>query len=354
VSRNARRHATELLIACGLSILLFPRICGGQVTESLLLPEQRTNAARVIVVRDREATEAFEPRLDVLRRMVARGLNNLTGKPTVTAAWLSLLSSQDVIGLKVYSSPGPISGTRPAVVAAVVESLLQAKIPTNHIIVWDKRLVDLKNAGYADLATRYGIRLEACITGGFDEKTFYDAPLLGHLLWGDREFGTTENVGRKSYVARLLTREVTKIVNISPLLNHHAAGVCGNLFSLAMGSVDNTLRFESDPSRLATAVPEIFALPQLADRTVLHIVDGLICQYQGEQTMLLHYSKTLNELRFSKDPVALDVLSIQELAKQRKLAGMLPQSNSQDLFENASLLELGTSEPRNIRVQLLE
>ena len=49
-------------------------------------------------------------------------------------------------------------------------------------------------------------------------------------------------------------------------LNHYRAGVSGNLYSLTMSSVDNTLRFESDPERLATAVPEMYALPEVGDR----------------------------------------------------------------------------------------
>ena len=53
---------------------------------------------------------------------------------------------------------------------------------------------------------------------------------------------------------------------------------------------------------------------------VLNITDALICQYEGGERGLLHYSATLNELRFSRDPVALDVLSIQELDRQRQLA----------------------------------
>jgi len=80
----------------------------------------------------------------------------------------------------------------------------------------------------------------------------------------------------------------------------------------------------------------------------------LICQYQGEQTTLLHYASSLKQIRFSKDPLALDVLSIQELDKQRKAAGMSStHTNSMELFENASLLELGTSDPQNIRVELV-
>ena len=101
-------------------------------------------------------------------------------------------------------------------------------------------------------------------------------------------------------------------------------------------------------------MPEIYALPALGDHVVLNIVDALICQYQGEQTTLLHYSTVLNQLRFSKDPVALDLLSIQELDKQRRAAGISSShTNSMELFENASLLELGTSDPQNIRIEMV-
>ena len=41
---------------------------------------------------------------------------------------------------------------------------------------------------------------------------------------------------------------MTKIINVTPLLNHNLAGVSGILYGLAIGSVDNTLRFELDPS----------------------------------------------------------------------------------------------------------
>lgn len=337
----------------GLSVLLMPPSCISQASESFLLPDQKSAAARVVVVHDNQATELFQPRIDKMFRMVSRGLTNVTSQADVRRAWHSLVSTQDIIGLKVYSAAGPTSGTRPGVVAAVVETLLEAQIPTNHIVIWDKRLIDLKNSGFFDLARRYGVSVEACSAAGYDTNVFYDTPLLGHLIWGDVEFGRlTENVGRKSYVSKLVTGKITKHVSISPLLNHNTAGVCGNLYSLALGSVDNTLRFDVDYNRLATGVPEIYALPVLSDRAVLHIVDALICQYLGEQTTLLHYSTTLNELRFSKDPVALDVLSVQELERQRKAMGISWRTNNLELFQNASLLELGTSDTKNIRVEV--
>jgi hypothetical protein len=144
---------------------------------------------------------------------------------------------------------------------------------------------------------------------------------------------------------------MTKIINLTPLLNHNLAGVSGNLYSLAVGSVDNVARFESDAGRLATAIPEIYALPQLSDRVVLNIVDALLCQYEGSERSLLHYSTPLNELRFSRDPVALDVLSLKDLERQRNSAGAPSVKSNLDLYNNAALLELGVSDLKRIDVE---
>lgn len=315
---------------------------------------QASARARVVIVRDAQATRTFQADAGVVRAMVQRGLTQLTGQPNAPAAWRSLVSIQDVVGLKVFAGPGPTSGTRPEVVAAVVEGLLSAGLAASNIVIWDKRVEDLRHAGFSELARGYGVRVAGSAAAGYDEATAYDAPLLGNLAWGDLEFGSKgEGVGRKSFVSKLISRELTKIINIAPLLNHNAAGVCGNLYGLAVGSVDNTWRFETSPVRLAEAVPEIYALPELSDRVVLNIVDALLCQYQGHQRGLLHYSTVLNEIRLSRDPVALDVLSLEEVAAQRERAGMPAGRINLELYQNAALLELGVADPLRIDVQRL-
>jgi hypothetical protein len=327
-----------------------PRIRGADP-----LPSIRQNPqARVLIVEDRDATDTFEPRADHVLAMVDRGITNLTGKATVSEAWLSLVSTQDIVGIKVFSEPGPNSGTRPAVVGAVVQGLLSAGMRPDHMILWDKYQSDLRLAGFAQLAKRYGVHVAGSAEAGYDETNYYAMPLLGNLVWGDFEFGRKgEGIGRKSFVSRLVSLQMTKIINITPLMNHNEAGVCGNLFSLALGSVDNTTRFLSDPGRLATAVPEIYALHSLGDRVVLNVVDALICQYEGEERSLLHYSTVLNQLRFSKDPVALDVLSLQELERQRQLTHAPVTLTNMNLYHNATLLELGVSDPGKIKVEYI-
>ncbi|MBP9900229.1 MAG: DUF362 domain-containing protein [Verrucomicrobia subdivision 3 bacterium] len=309
---------------------------------------------RVVIVEDRAATEAFQPRPEVVEAMVRRGLTNLTEQTTPRAAWLSLVSLNDTVGLKVYSRPGPNSGTRPAVVAAVAQSLIAAGMPSQQIIIWDKEEADLREAGFMTLAAQLGVRVAASTKTGFNPTNFYDTPLIGNLVFGDLEFEKKgDGIGRKSFVAKLVTSEMTKIINITPLLNSNEAGVCGNLYGLALGSVDNSLRFENDPGRLAQAVPEIYALPILGDRVVLNITDALICQYEGGPRGLLHYSAVLDQLRFSRDPVALDVLSIKELTHQRGSMHGPNLKPNMELYRNAALLELGVSDVSRIQVETL-
>ena len=313
-----------------------------------------TARAKVVIVQDPAATDAFLPREDRIRTMVARGITTLTGKSSASEAWLSLVSTQDTIGIKVFSEPGPNSGTRPAVVKAVIQELLAAGLQPKQIIVWDKHQTDLRLAGYFDLAKQFGVRVAGSAEAGYDEKTFYDTPLLGNLVWGDLEFGKKgDGIGRKSFVSKLVSNNMTKIINITPLMNHNEAGVFGNLFSLATGSVDNTARFESDHDRMATAVPEIYALPSLSDHVVLNITDALICQYEGEERSLLHYSAILNQLRFSRDPLALDVLSLQELDHQRSLVNAPVVKFDPELYNNAALLELGVNDLKKIDITQL-
>jgi len=311
--------------------------------------------ARIVQVDQPGATVAYEAQPRVVQDMVRRGMLRWSGQADLKAAWLSVVSVKDVVGLKVFSHPGANSGTRVAVVEAVVQGLLQAGLPAKNIVVWDKRLVDVRLAGFTDLAARYHIRLAGSSDVGYDENVRYTNSLLGALVAGDLDFDLHgSNSGRYSYVTKLVTSETTKIISIAPLLNHNLAGVCGHLYGPAMGSVDNTGRFEVAAPRLAQTVTEVYALRGgVGDKVALNITDALICQYQGEETSMLHYSTELNQIWISKDPVALDTLAIQELDHQRQEKNIESRGDNPDLFQNAVLLQLGVSDPAKIKLEIV-
>lgn len=353
VSRKAKVFALFCFLRCGGVALFAAALVPVSVASggpNAKLPPSPTN--RVVIVENASATDAFQPRLEIVRQMLDQGVAKLLTTTNVAAAWQQLASPQDVIGLKVYCAPGRNCGTRPALVGAVIESLTAAGFSASNIVVWDKHRSELRRAGFFELAARYHVAVEGAADSGWDSTNYYEAPLVGHLLYGDLEFGRKdEGAGRKSFLSKLVTRRLTKIIQLTPLLNHNTAGVCGNLYSLAMGSVDNTTRFELEARHMASAVPEIYALEALGDKVVLNIVDALICQYQGEDQGLLHYSVALNELRFSKDPLALDTLSLQELDWQRRAARVRSPTNHFELYQNAALLELGVNDLGSIKIE---
>ena len=68
--------------------------------------------SRIVTVRDERAMKAFVPDKLRIRAMVEEGMVRLTKQPTAVGAWRSLVATNDVVGIKVYTRAGAASGTR--------------------------------------------------------------------------------------------------------------------------------------------------------------------------------------------------------------------------------------------------
>ncbi len=339
-------------------LLLFA-LLGGLVPAGAqeLFPLHATNSAvRVVVLQGENLLDAYLPNEARVDAAFNRGLTFFTRTTSVSEAWRSLVATNDTVGIKVFSTPGPLSGTRPAVVAAIVRGLLAAGQPPGQIVIWDRRAGDLRAAGFFSLGRALGVRVAGAAEEGYDTNSFYlpDSPVTGQLVWGDLEFGQTNkdfSLGKKSFVSKLVSRQMTKIISVAPLINETTAGVCGHFFSLGLGSIDNTRRFENDAERLAVALPEIDALPVIGDRVVLHVTDALLGQYEGGPAGYLQFSTVRNELWFGRDPVALDTLALKELMIERRLFGAPPMPTNFGIYTNAVLLQLGVNDPSRIQIE---
>ena len=337
--------------------ILFSLLLGGliSVRAAEFFPLHATNSTvRVVEVDGTALQSAFLADDARVAAAFNFGLFTLTHTATVPDAWRSLVRTNDTVGIKIFSQPGPLSGTRPAVVAAIVHGLLAAGLPADKIIIWDKHAEDLRAAGFFNLGAQLGVCVASAVEAGYDTNTFYlpDSPIVGSLVWGDSEFGKKgDGIGRKSFVSKLVSRQITKIISVAPLLNENDAGLCGHFFSLCLGSLDNTRRFEGDADRLAVALPEIYALPSVGDRVVLNVTDALLGQYQGGPASYLQYATVLDQIWLSRDPVALDTLALKELARQRKLFDIPPPKLNFQLYTNAVLLQLGVNDPSRIQIE---
>ena len=317
-------------------------------TPALTNPKPRIN-----VIRDDASAIRWKIDKQRVDGMVEAGLLQATGSENPTAGWLSLVSPEDTVGIKVNAGPGQISGTRREVADTVVRGLLKAGIPSKQIIIWDAKLEDLHKAKFDTLAKRHGVRLAGSMDAGWDESVVMDKAILGTLIEGDVGFDPDEEKdSRKSHFSRLITGEITRIISIQPLINHNRVGVSGHLVGLTRGAVDNDRRFSVSDSIFVTALPDIIAKTDdketryIGDRLALCITDALYMQYLGQSKSLLHYTEPLGQLWFSTDPVALDVLGIETLeAKRQDLEVEFHPPRSQ-LYENAAAVFIGESDPK--------
>ena len=328
--------------------------------------------SKVVIVESSDAVRSFVPNSEKIREMVDIGIKEITGKETVLNGILSLISTNDIVGIKVYTLHSETGGTRPEVVRAVVDVLKEAGLPLDHIILWDRSMDTLRSSGFLKLSKELKVGIAASTVEGFDKEVSYNSFFPSSLVAGDVEFSNKNNfdittiapvdsdVGRRSFLTKLLTERITKIIMITPLLHHNLLGTTGHIYSLASGSTDNFLRFEMDGDRLAEAVSEIYAMEEVGDRVVLCITDALLCQYRGQSNGFLHYSKPLNELRFSFDPVALDWMSLKTMLDIQNSVDGMNQSLSvfspsgKTLCENAILLELGNGNESKLQVQRID
>ncbi len=320
------------------------------------MPLHGTNSAtRITMVQSQNLLTAFKPDSAAVEERFNLGFIIFSRGTNLADGWHKFVSTNDTVGIKVFSQPGAVSGTRPAVVSAVVHGLLNAGISGEKIIIWDKREDDLRAAGFFKLAEQLGVKAAGAVESGYDTNTFYlpDSPISGVLVWGDVEFGITNNtsIGKKSFVSKLVSQRLTKIISIAPLMNENGAGTCGHFFSLALGSLDNTRRFAVDSDRLATALPEIYALPTIGDHVAFLITDALLAQYQGGPASYLEYSRPREEIWFSHDPVALDTIALKELAKERRRLNLPIAHSNFEIYTNAALLQLGISDTTRIMVE---
>lgn len=341
-----------------------------------LLTQEVIGNSRVVKVYSLESVRLFTPQTSVVQSMMESGLKSLFLKETATEALLSIVSPQDVVGIKVYSLTGAATGSRREVVLALVHFLKEAGVPESNIIVWDRSLDILRQAGYLETSKEFGFQVAGSVDEGFDKEVSYSSFFPSSLVAGDVEFPlekrinqsvlsdeelvkipekySEEQIGRRSFISTLLTKKLTKIILVTPLNHHNQLGVSGHIYSLASGSTDNFLRFESDGFRLSEAVAEVYAMEEVGDKVVLCITDALIAQYRGQSEGLLHYSKSLETLYFSRDPVALDWLSLKLMmglrssADRRSLSLSIFSPAGAALCENASLLELGYADDSKI------
>ncbi|MFN2445130.1 MAG: DUF362 domain-containing protein [Vicinamibacterales bacterium] len=246
-----------------------------------------------------------------VRAMVDAGMTSLTGDSAAKDAWAKFFVPSDIVALKVNPSGVPGTTTSMALVREVVRALNDVGVPNKNMILYDRNSPQLEVNGYHALVPP-GVRVF-----GLDRLGGYDLDVFCEMdCFGERE--------TRSYLATLVSREVTKIINLPCLKEHNASGVTGCLKNLAYGSFDNVARTHAKTKTWTDpAIAVMCTAPPLRSKSVLHIMDGLRAVYHsGPFAWNPDFHWDAGTLLIGTDPVAVDRIELEIVEQKRKERGV--------------------------------
>jgi uncharacterized protein (DUF362 family) len=314
----------------------------------------------VWAVHDPDAIKDYRPNAKAVRAMVDRLVLSVTGQSNLAKAWSSLVQPGDKIGIKISAAGGELFTTHHDIVNAIVDGLVAAGHSRNSIIVWDRSLGGIKDAGYRPDAEGYKLKAIAP-RDGYDAKAAISAPLVGKLIWGDLEYkgdigkmpmlSETQNTSNLSHFSRIISSEVTKIINVPVMSNSEMNGIAGCLYNVTIPNIDNWRRFSQGSGFGATSIAEIYGSPMVRNKIVLNLMDGLVAQYGGGPQAQPNFSEHHATLYASKDAVALDAIALKHLEAWRRRAALPPIGRIAIYLEAAGQMGLGNFSPDRIQLK---
>ena len=325
---------------------------------------------------------------DAVHRAFSAGLKELTGERTLGNAWTSLVSPDDVVGIKINGIGAPRISSSLASINETIAGLKTAGVKENNIIIWDRMDRDFQRTGLQINRGPAGVRIMGASADwegvmpwvpGYDRSVFvsfedgtlkkfkelvgrgltkegshreifnsvswlwtliqqgnekarkYEAEIRRlYMDYDDREgikkiaeevAGEFDDVAiedeEKSYFADIVTKDITKLINIAVLKHNEDSGVTWATKNIALGVTTNKVRFHID--YCAKAIPEILVQPCLKDKTILHI--GEAAKISTVSVAGAQIARD-NRIFFSRDPVAMDRIGLDILEEKRRAQGL--------------------------------
>ena len=348
------------------------------VLGSSLFAQDPGTRSRVAYLENPGLLDNYNPKPEAVKTAVDSLLCGLTGMERPADAWKKLgISPENTVAVKIAALGDPRTSTAREVLQAVTDSLVQAGVNPEKIIVWDKMERDLTRSGFPVNTAKGKVQTRAVVASptsdipglGWDPDTPpYFNPRMGELIYGDLKFSpgpadnpaatsstNSDKIPYWSYFTRLVTQKDVKVVNLGTMTSDPSLGIYGCAASLALGSVDNTRRMTrpggDEPD---TSIGEILTSETLAARTVLHISDGLIVKFAGNRQFDANYAAAPGILLASTDPVALDVMAVDRMEKLRLDPGPgvppIPKIGNVPHLTGAALVGAGNTDPAKIEI----
>jgi hypothetical protein len=325
-------------------------------------------------VENADSIADYEANSAVVRHMVDDLIMAATGEPTISAAWGSLVKPSDIVGIKVCANGAPLFSSHPAVIDAIAAGLVNAGVPPQNIVVWDREEHLLKEAGFRTKNAGYRLMWSE---GNYDPKAVITSPISGKLIYGDLLFmaklpdtlheelrgdpvekekkkkkqpRSFDNLSAESHLSSVLTHVVTKVINVPVLSDNLFCGLSGALFNMTIQNLDNWRRLIQDPVNGDPSIPEAYSDPRVGGKVVFQIMDGLVALYAGAPIGDANYAIHFGTLYASKDPVAMDAIALRKIDEWRAGVQMTPASKTAKYLQTAFAYGLGNADLSKVEV----
>jgi hypothetical protein len=316
------------------------------IDEIAAIPRTETSLpgpfpGKVVAVRDEAVVAEDQVDAAVVRRMFEKGLHQLTGLDMQDSFDL-FFTEDDVVGLKPNPVGPGLINTHHELMDAVIDWLTAGGLPPENIIIWDRFEAMLVDAGYTP--ERYpGVGIEALQIidmkgfeeGNTDTSGYLDAD-GNHLsrdlfdenvvYWADIEAPQDDNYlnqhvfnDKRSPFGKLITQKLTKIINL-PVFKNTGNGISMATKNIGYGAIANTGRLHKP--LFFDVCTEVLAFPDIRDKMVLNITDGIRGQYDGGPGPNASFIYDHHTLYFATDPFALDMTCHDLIVAKRKAMGV--------------------------------
>ena len=339
-----------------VALVLFCAISSGLAQSQQPVP----TPSIVYALHNPDSIKQYKTNPHIVREMVNRLVMAVTGQSDVARAWGSLVSPGERVGIKISAAGGELFTTHHDIVNAIVDGLAAAGHPRSSIVVWDRSVGGIKEAGYRSAVDGFQVKAIAP-HDGYDAKATQSAPVVGKLVWGDFEYvGDTgkmplvadaEATSNVSHFSKIISNEVDKVINVPVMSVSETNGIAGCIYNMTIPNIDNWRRFTQGSRFGAESLADIYANSLIANKVVFNLMDGLIAQYAGGPQPQPNYAVHHATLYASKDPVALDAIALKRLEEWRRGGSLRPVGPVAAYIDVASQLGLGNSAANRIEVR---
>ena len=265
---------------------------------------------RVVEISDQRSIVANRVSQSIVRQMIEQGMRELTGEKDSGLAWSKFIQPQDTVGIKINPSGAPACCSSPEIVREIVAGVQSVGVPSRNIFVYDRYAYEIDIGSYQALVPVgvrvTGVQEHKLDVSGYDPNVFCEANFFGE--WETR-----------SYMASIVSSELTKIINVPTMKDHSAAGVTGCLKNLGYGTFNNVDRSHRRPFSFTDPLIGIMcSIEPLRSKAVLHIMDGTrMVWHGGPLTQNPDFIFPAGLIMLGTDPVAMDSIELEKIEAKR-------------------------------------